>query len=97
MGDQGFTSWSVDDVEKWLHSIQMGHRVELFRSKNISGLLLSDIREELLEEIGVESSWDRYSILKHLSELVQHRKGVGVSETLNTTDTHESNESKYEE
>ena len=54
-----FADWTMDDVCRWLVSIDLGHLQRQFRENRIKGAVLAELSEDDLKEAGVTAVGDR--------------------------------------
>lgn len=79
-----FTKWMVGDVIRWLlERLQLDQYEDVFRDASVDGLVLADLTDDLLKEMGVLNPLHRLKILRHSQELhkqqrIRDRKNSGL-------------------
>lgn len=68
-------TWMVADVTRWLwERLQLGQYEDIFRKASVDGLLLVDLTDSLLKEMGLLNPLHRLKILRHSHELHRQRR-----------------------
>lgn len=68
-------SWTVGHVLGWLvERLQLPQYVEPFRDASVDGLVLVDLNDDLLKDMGVPYPLHRLKILRHTQEMIKQQR-----------------------
>ena len=63
--EQRAQDWTPEQVGQFLEGIGLGHHVATFIEQDVSGDMLLELDQEMLEELGVTSAIERLKIKVH--------------------------------
>eukprot|EP00048_Salpingoeca_helianthica_P015518 m.227187 g.227187 ORF g.227187 m.227187 type:complete len:806 (-) comp17143_c0_seq1:162-2579(-) len=84
--EEEVSKWDVESVAGWLKLLRLDDVVETFRDNDISGVVLLELDDELLEEMEIEPA-KRKVILTAVDDLKKNEGGAAAETDVNTANS----------